>query len=57
MSATRTKFRTLQEESFAVEESEGVDFTPSPGNGKFIALVALGVVVAVSLATVLSVSF
>jgi hypothetical protein len=56
MAATRSKFRTLQEESFYIEENEEVESASSSGNGKFIAVIALGVLVAVSLATVLSIA-
>jgi hypothetical protein len=56
MSETKSKFRTNQQEYFdPIEQVE--DGVPAPSNGKFIAVVALGILGAVTLATLLSVKF
>jgi hypothetical protein len=57
MPATRSKFRALQDESFDIKEIDDADLATASGNSKFIAVIALSVVVAVSLATVLSISW
>ena len=56
MSAAQGNYQTLQEEYFDIEAIENADNAAPASNGTFIAIIALGVVVAVSLATVLSLS-
>ncbi len=57
MSETKTRFRTIQDEYFEPVDTEVEDVAPPVSSGKFIAIVIAGVVVAASLATVLSVAF
>jgi hypothetical protein len=56
MSETKTKFRTNQEQYFEPDEHTD-DLAPPTSNAKFIGVVALGVLVAAVLATLLSVTF
>jgi hypothetical protein len=56
MSETKTKFRTNQEEYF--EPLDNTDDVPPPAsNGKFLTMIATGVLIAVTLAALLSVKF
>jgi hypothetical protein len=57
MSQTKAKFRTNQDDNFEPDDMPADDFPPQASNAKFFAVLAVVVVIAASLATLLSVTF
>jgi hypothetical protein len=57
MSQTKAKFRTNQDDNFEPDDMPADDFPPPASNAKFFAVLAVVVVIAASLATLLSVTF
>jgi hypothetical protein len=57
MSETKVRFRTNQEEYFEPIDMQDEEAPPPASNGKLFAVLALGVLIAASIATLLSVAF